>query len=109
MRGIGGEAALHDKPLLQPLKRLIDRDDERARLGRHSLLRQAQRDRLRPDRACLGRGRPQRQKAPTDAVRGEQQRNRDKRRHVPRDIEYKFPQDGVNQLIAAGRFGDRYR
>ena len=60
MRRVGGEAALHQKSLLQPLKGLIDGDDERERLGRHIRLRQAQRDRGRPDRARLRRGPPQR-------------------------------------------------
>src|SRR5215469_15255382 len=53
--GIGGEPALNHKALLQPVERLIDRDDEWERLGWHIGLGQAQRDRSGPDSARLRR------------------------------------------------------
>jgi hypothetical protein len=109
MRSIGGEPPLNGKSLFQPVERVIDGGDERERLGRYIGLGQPQRDRSWPDGTRPGRCRSQRQQAPANAVRGEQQGERHERRHIPGDIEDEFPQNRVDQLIAARRFSDQHR
>ena len=109
MRGICGEPALSGEPLFEPVERTINRDDQRQCFGWHICLRQADRDESRADSAGLCRYRPQRPQAPANAIGGEQQSNYHEWRHLPRDIEHEFPQDRMNQLVAARNLGHQHR